>query len=124
MSHGRLPWPVVSDAFLTALAIQVGIAVIAHFIGFIGRHFSATSIVASALVGFIFGVWANPTPAMVSGLGGGIVAGGSVLVGAAIAYFLKDGKAGSLLWIVLIAALAGAIAGAIGSLVGRSVFGS
>jgi hypothetical protein len=59
-----LPWPIVQDAFLTALAIQVVLATAGHFIGFLGRHFGVTSIVASVLMGSIFGVWANPTPAL------------------------------------------------------------
>ena len=124
VSPGRLPWPIVQDAFLAALAIQVVLAVFGHLVGFIGRHFGVASIVASAFLGFIFGAWANPTPALSAAAGGAVVAGGSALVGAIIALLLRDGKAGSLLWIVLIAVLAGAIAAAIGSVVGRSVFGS
>ena len=71
----RLPWPHVNDAFLVALGIQVVLAVAGHFIGFLDRYFSVTSVVSSLFTGFIFGVWSNPTPAMVSGLGGAIVAG-------------------------------------------------
>lgn len=124
MSNLRLPWPQVNDAFLIALGIQVVLAVAGHFIGFLGRYFAVTSVLVSAFMGFILGVWSNPTPAMVSGLGGALVGGGSALIGAAIVFFLGDAKQGTLLWVVLIALLAGVIFGAIGSLVGRSVFGA
>jgi hypothetical protein len=62
------------------------------------------------LLGFIFGIWANPTPAPSAG--------------AVIVSLLRDARPGSQLWVVLGAALAGAITPAIGSVMGRSVFGS
>lgn len=124
MSHGKMPWPIVNDALLTALVIQVVLAISGHFIGFIARHWGGASVVISALMGFIFGVWSNPTPALTSGAGGALVAGGGVLAGAVVMFFLRDAKMGKLLYFVLIGVIAGAICGAIGSLVGRSVFGS
>ena len=124
MPQLRMPWPVVSDAFLAALAVQVAIAIAGHFIGLLGRHVGAASVAASGFMGFIFGVWSNPTPVVVSGLGGLLVAGGSTLVGAAVIFFMGDARGGSLLWILLMAAAAGGIGGAIGSIVGRSVFGA
>ena len=123
MSDSRLPWPVVTDAFLTALAIQVILAIAGHFIGFLGRHYTITNGLVAGLIGFIFGVWANPTPMLTAGFGGALVAGGSALAGAAIVLLMGDAKAGTLLWIVLTAAGIGLITGAIGSAVGRSVFG-
>jgi hypothetical protein len=124
MPHSRLPWPIVWDAFLTALVLQGILAVSGHFIGFLGRHYSITSAVASAILGFIFGVWANPTPALLAGLGGALVTGGSALAGAALVFFLGDAKPGALMWVVMTAAAIGLVTGAIGSMVGRSVFGS
>jgi hypothetical protein len=123
MPYNRLPWPIVNDAFLTALTIQLVLAVAGHFVGFLGRNFKTISVVASVFMGFIFGVWSNPTPVLVSGMGGLLVAGGSALVGATIVFFLGNTKAKGLLWMVLTAATGGAVAAAIGSLVGRSVFG-
>jgi hypothetical protein len=124
MSHGKLPWPIVNDALLTGLAIQVILAVSGHFVGFISRHWGGASIALSALMGFIFGVWANPTPMLTAGGGGALVAGGSLLAGAVIMFILRDAKLGTLLSILLIGIIAGAVGGAIGSQVGQSVFGS
>ena len=120
----KMPWPVVNDAFLTALVLQGLIAIAGHFVSILGRHFSAASVVISALMGFIFGVWANPTPLAVAALGGVLVAGGSTLIGAAIALLLGDVKAATLIWVTIGSAGAGALAAAIGSVVGRSIFGS
>jgi len=119
-----MPWPIVNDAVLTALVIQVVLAVSGHFIGFISRHWGGASVIVSALMGFIFGVWSNPTPALTSGAGGALVAAGGVLAGAVVMFFLRDAKVGTLLYYVLIGVTAAAICGAIGSMVGRSVFGS
>jgi hypothetical protein len=124
MSHGKLPWPIVNDAFLTALVLQAGLAISGHFLGFVGRHWGGASVAISALTGFIFGVWANPAPALIAAGGGAIVAGGSLLAGAIIMFVLRDAKVGTLLSILLIGCIAGAVCGAIGSLVGRTVFGS
>jgi hypothetical protein len=123
MSDARVPWPVVTDALLTALAIQVVLAIAGHFIGFVGRHYGVVSGIVAGIMGFIFGVWANPTPALTAGAGGLLVTGGSALAGAAIVLIMGDAKAGTLLWNVITAAGIGLITGAIGSVVGRSVFG-
>jgi hypothetical protein len=120
----KLPWPIVTDAFLTALAIQAILAIAGHFIGILGRHHGVLAIVTAVIMGFVFGVWANPTPAMAAGLGGILVAGGSALIGAAIVYFMGDGTTVALARTVMISVAAGLIAGAIGSVVGRSVFGA
>jgi hypothetical protein len=119
-----MPWPIVSDAFLTALGIQALFAVIGHFMGFIGRHFGAISVIASAVLGFVFGVWSNPTPPAISGLGGALVTGGSVLVAGVIVLLLKDARVGTVAWVFLLGTLIGVISAAFGSIVGRSVFGS
>lgn len=119
-----MPWPVVNDAVLTALVIQVVLAVSGHFIGFIGRHWGGAAIAVSGLVGFIFGVWANPTPALSAAAGGSLVAGSGVLAGAVVMFFIKDARVGTLLTILVFGLIAGALSGAIGSAVGRSVFGS
>jgi hypothetical protein len=124
MSDGKMPWPIVNDALLTALVVQVVLAVSGHFIGFIGRHWGGASVAVSAVLGFIFGVWANPTPTLTSGAGGVLVAGGGILAGAVVMFVLPDAKMATLLNFVLIGVVAGAIGGAIGSMVGRSVFGS
>ena len=120
----KMPWPVVWDAFLTALAMQGVIVGAGHFISVVGRHVGATSVFVSALLGFIFGVWTNPTPALVSGLGGILVAGGSAAIGAGVMFFLGDVKAPTLVWVTLGSAAVGFVAAAIGSMVGRSVFGA
>ena len=124
MSHGKLPWSIVNDALLTGLAIQVVLAVSGHFIGFIARHWGGVSVAASALMGFIFGVWANPTPTLTAAAGGALVAGGGLVAGAVIMFVLRDAKPGTLISILLVGIIAGAVGGAIGSQVGRSVFGS
>ena len=124
MSYGRMPWPIVNDAVLTAVVIQVVIAVTGHFVGFIARHWAAAAIGVSGLMGFVFGVWANPTPPFTAAAGGSLAAGGGVLAGAIVMFFLRDAKIGTLLSILLFSIVAGALAGVIGSLVGRTVFGS
>jgi hypothetical protein len=119
-----MPWPIVNDAVLTAVVLHVVIAVSGHFIGFIGRHWGGAAIAVSGLMGFIFGVWANPIPALSAAAGGSLVAGSGVLAGAIVMFFIKDAKVGTLLSIHFFGIIAGALCGAIGSSVGRSVFGS
>ena len=118
-----MPWPIVNDALLTAVVIQVVIAVSGHFIGFVARHWGGAAITVSGLTGLLFGIWANPTPPLAAAAGGGLVAGGGVLAGAVVMFFLRDARVGSLFEILILGIIAGAGCGGIGSAVGRSVFG-
>ena len=119
-----MPWPIVNDALLTGVVLQVVIAVSGHFVGFIARHCAGIAIGLSGMMGFISGVWFNPTPPVITALGGGLIAAGGVLAGVVVMFFLRDAKMKTLFSILIFGFIAGALGGALGSLTGRSVFGS